>query len=267
MINQTDLVALMNEVQTEYEKIKKAEPEASEAKKEMKPDPEKKDEEGPMAEDSDPKAPMKKEVMEKEYEPEEVIEEVEEVEDKDRDQLCAEYLAMDDDKLISHYVAMNHALAIKMQHEAHEEEEEELAEETVMADPMMKKVNMGMKKFSMGMKKKTMKKTGKMMMKSEMSIKEVDMQKQIQELEGKIGSLTKSLEKLATVPQVKAISGDTFLAKSEVAPANLLTKAEVVAKLREKARDPKLSFSDRAKITQYTYNVGSEAEIKKFLEI
>lgn len=267
MINEKDLLALMNEVQTAYETIKKAEvtEDKKEPKKEIKPDPEKMDEEGPMAEDSDPKAPMKKEMpmkketlMENEIEPEEVMEEIEEVEEKDRDQLCAEYLAMDDDKLISHYVAMNHALAIKMQHEAHEDEEEELAEET-MQNPMMKK-------FGMKMKKKGMKKTGKMMMKSELSSNELGLKQKIQDLEGQIGNLSKSLEKLTKRPQEKALTGDNFLTKSEPAPITL-TKSEIVAKLCEKAREPGLSMADRAKITQYTYNLAPIEEIKTFLKI
>lgn len=269
MMNDKEIVSLLQSVQVQYEEMKKAEDDfpPKKEKKEVKPDPEKKDEEGPAAEDAEPKAPAKKAAPEVVEETEVVGDEVEgaaeevgaeiaaEVPDKERAQLCAEYLGMDDKTLISHYVALNHALAMKLQDESPEEEAKEITE-----DPMMKRWNLKMEK-------RNAKKTGKTMMKSEDSAKDVSGQDKMQALEAQINLLQKSLDKLTSQPQNVAITGDNFMAKAEKPAETMLKKSDIIAKLCEKAKDPNLSAADRKKITAFNcYPVMTE-ELKKFLAI
>lgn len=86
-------------------------------------------------------------------------------------------------------------------------------------------------------------------------------EKRIQELEQQLQFQTEEVAKLARVIEtpirksVKGISDMRFVggprANDEKAPVANLTKAEVTAALREKARDAKLSKNDRELISQY----------------
>lgn len=105
---------------------------------------------------------------------------------------------------------------------------------------------------------------GGKMAKSEAEVK-------LEALETRFGLLTKAMELLAT-PQRKAVTAASqvpFLSKGEDVKdeKNLpKTRDEAIAKLNEKARDPKLSKSDRALITAFSVRKADLSQIEHLLK-
>ncbi|CAB4127217.1 hypothetical protein UFOVP75_87 [uncultured Caudovirales phage] len=71
----------------------------------------------------------------------------------------------------------------------------------------------------------------------------------IAELQKNVDIMSKALDLLIGTPQRKAVTSISGLNKSETPKS--MTRPEVMAKLNEKSRDPKLSKSDRTLINQF----------------
>jgi len=261
------LYTLIAEVQKEYEKITKSE-EKEEDKKDAKAESDKKEdkdekekeelkkddgkEEGPKAEDPMPEVDAKQD--------EHVTEELEEeMNHASVDELCEQYMGLDEDDLMAHLVAVNRALAAKMQ--------QEKQEETAMVDQIMDK-NYIVAKSQKSLISKGNKQIKQDLKKSEHKVteKEKELQKEINALKTQMGDLVKNLERVSSQPQSHAFTGANFIAKSEPAPAKI-TREELIQKLSEKAQDPNLTPADRQKITKYSLNLHPSDDLKKFLNI
>lgn len=88
----------------------------------------------------------------------------------------------------------------------------------------------------------------------------------IAELQAQVSGLAKAVELLVSTPQRKAVTSIAYLGKTEAtAEAPTLSKSEIIEKLNEKAKDPKLSKNDRSLINKFCVNKADVKSIEHLL--
>ena len=96
------------------------------------------------------------------------------------------------------------------------------------------------------------------------------LQDKTSDLEKKVEELTETLTKVVNHPSRKAFTGSNFASTVKEDKSNQpLSKSEVLGKLVDKAKNPKLSDADRAKVESYAYKFSVKPvlseELSKFL--
>lgn len=183
----------------------------------------------------------------------------------DHDALCQELAAMPPEHIKAVYLAAKAVLMRGAQSAPAEaapapavppalgKEEMEMAEAA-------KKAEVGATKWEKGELKAEPANGGQMLGKSE-AVALSKAQEEIDALKGQVAALVKVAELTVGLPRQKAITGVAFIPKGEdmsKAEKPALTRPEALKKLAEKARDQKLSKSDREAINSFTLNAKAD---------
>lgn len=92
-----------------------------------------------------------------------------------------------------------------------------------------------------------------------------DLKNQNDSLEKKLEEVTDKLSKKLGMPVQNGVTSDNVINKSETVDVKVISKSEVVDLLKSKAKEPKLSESDKQKIVKYTMKPEVTQELKDFL--